>query len=151
MPAGHTIQSADKVDVYWAAGIHHGATATVTVNSVALAGGTGDVFPASNTAVLLCVQVAVGLAVIGDDMAAIVGSATYRSLVCLVDGSANVKAFEILPTAGLSWCADSGLDNPLDSFTAVAATFSTTDPVSELTEKPVTVGILYDSTPSYPG
>jgi len=151
MPEGHTILNGAVVDVYWADGIRHGLTATVTVNSVALSGGAGDNLPASDTAVLLCTQVAVSVAFVGNDVSAILASATYRSLLCLVEGGGTVNAFELLPTAGLSWCEDDATANPLAGKTIASGTISTTDPVSALTEKPVTFGVLYDATPLYPG
>ena len=151
MPAGHTIQSADKVDVYWASGLRYGLTATVTVNSVALSGGAGTALPATATAVLLCVQVPIDFAVVGDNTNSIVGIASYRSLVCLVDSGNAIKAFELSPTAGYARDTRVASDNPLSGFTVVSGTMSTTDPVSTLTEKPVTFGVLFDSTPNYPG
>jgi hypothetical protein len=149
MPAGHTIQTNDKVDVYWAAGIAHGATATVSGTSVALAGATGDDLPASATAVVLCVQVAVSVAFVGNDVAALLGQATTRSLLCLVEGGGTAHPFELLPTAGLSWCEDDATANPLAGVTIASGTMSTTETTSST--KPITFGVLYDATPSYPG
>jgi hypothetical protein len=152
--AAHTIETNDKVDVYWADGIRYRMDATVSGSSIALAGGAGDDLPDTDTAVILCVQVPFTLAFAGDNLSAMIGSATERSLVCLLDtgGTAdNAKAFEITPTSGLSWCKEGGLANPLDSFVVASGVISTTDPISSLTEKPVTFGVLYDSTPNYPG
>ena len=154
MASDHTIESADVVDIYWADGIRYGMIATVSGTSVALADGAGDDLPDSDTAVTLCVRVAFTVAFDGDDLAALIGSSTYRSLVCLLDAggtAANAKVFEILPTAGLSWSAASGLANPLAGFTVASGTISTTDPTSATTEKPVVFGYLTDATPDYPG
>jgi hypothetical protein len=148
MAAGHTIASLDKVDVFWADGSAHGATATVSGTSVALAGATGDALPDSDTAIVLCVQVAVSIAFVGNDMAAMLGQATTRSLVCLVEGGGTVHPYDISPTSGLSWSNDNALDNPLAGATIASATISTMETTSAA---PVTFGVLYDATPLYPG
>lgn len=154
MSAGHTILNAATVDLYWADGIRYGMTATVTDNSVALSGGGGDNCPPTGTAVILCTQVPITIAFDGDNLTSIVATATYRSLVCLIAGDASVKSFEVAPTYGLTWheyMAKQEIPNPLASFTVVSGTISTTDPTSETTEKPVTLSVLFDSTPDYPG
>jgi hypothetical protein len=151
MAAGHTILNAAVVDVYWADGIRHGLTATVTDLSVALSGGAGDNLPASDTAVLLCAQVPISIVFVGNDLSAIVASASYRSLLCLVEGGGTVHDFELLPTSGLSWDEYQAAANPFAGVTIASGTISTTDPISALTEKPVKVGVLHDATPLYPG
>lgn len=148
MAAGHTIQTLDKVDVYWADGAAHGATATVSGTSVALAGATGDALPVDGTAVVLAVQVAVSLAFVGNDLAAMLGQATTRSLVCLVEGGGTVHPYDITPTSGLSWSSDNALPNPLIGATIASATISTMETTSAA---PVVFGVLYDATPLYPG
>jgi len=149
MPATHTIQDDDLIDVYWADGIRHGMTAAVTDNSVALSSGSGDDLPPSDTTVLLCVQVALSVAFVGNSLAAVVAAATIRSLVCLVEGDGTANDFELVPTGGLSWAETQALTNPLKDKTIVSGTMSTTDPTSST--KPITFGILYDATPLYPG
>ena len=149
MAAGHTIQTNDIVDVYWADGVAHGATATVSGTSVALAGATGDALPASDTAVTLCVQVAVSVAFVGNAVAALLASATTRSLVCLVEGGGTAHPFELAVDSGLSWNENDAAANPLTGVTIASATMSTTETTSS--SKPITFGVLYDATPSYPG
>ncbi|MDD4891339.1 MAG: hypothetical protein PHU85_15565 [Phycisphaerae bacterium] len=147
MPTGHGIESEDLVDVYWADGFRAGLTATVTDDSVALSGGTGDDLPADDTAVILCVQVAVNAAFDADALALIVASATARSILTLTDDEAGVHTFELLTTAGLLWHNQSATTNPLDGKTIVSATMSTTNTTAE---KTVTFAIGFDSTDDYP-
>lgn len=147
MAAGHGLLTGN-FDVYWTGGKRYGVPGTVSGNTVSLSGGSGDDFPDTDTTVILCQPVAVTMAFDGDDLSAIVGAATYRSLVCLTDDEAAVHTFEILATAGLSWNENDAAANPLAGKTIVSATMSTTDPTEE---SPITFGILYDSTPTYPG
>lgn len=148
MPAAHTIVDDDLVDVYWAAGYRAGMTAAVTGTTVALSGGDGDDLPASDTAVILSVQVALSVAFTGNLMHAMVGSATIRSLLSLLEADGTAHLFEILPTCGLSWKETDAAANPLADKTIASGALSTTDTTSE---KPVTFGILFDATPDYPG
>jgi hypothetical protein len=50
---GHGIETADVVDAYWLGGFRLGMTANTSSNAVTLDGGTGDVLPLVNTAVIL--------------------------------------------------------------------------------------------------
>ena len=49
LSSGHGIVTSDKVDVYWAAGVRYGMTATVAGAVVTVDGGAGDVLPAAST------------------------------------------------------------------------------------------------------
>jgi len=72
LSTGHTIESDDVVDVYWAAGVRYGMTATVATNAVTVDGGAGDALPTQDTAVTVVVQTAIEINFDGDD-AQIVG------------------------------------------------------------------------------
>jgi hypothetical protein len=50
---GHGIETADVVDAYWLGGFRKGMTATTSTNAVTLDGGSGDVLPVQNTALIL--------------------------------------------------------------------------------------------------
>jgi len=67
LSTGHTIESDDVVDIYWAAGVRHGMTATVATNAVTVDGGTGDALPDQDTACTVVLQTAVEVNFDGDD------------------------------------------------------------------------------------
>ena len=57
LQTGHTIvTSGVLVDVYFAAGMRYGMTATKSVNEITLEGGTGTDLPENATAVIVCAQ-----------------------------------------------------------------------------------------------
>ena len=72
LSTGHTIESADVVDVYWPAGVRFGMDATVATNDVTVDGGAGDDLPENSTACTVVVQTPVEVNFDGDD-AQIVG------------------------------------------------------------------------------
>lgn len=51
MNSGHGFVTGDVIDVFWSGGSIRGMTATVTGDSVAVTGGTGDALPAASTAI----------------------------------------------------------------------------------------------------
>lgn len=66
LAAGHG-QTSGTYDVYWTTGQRLGMTGTVTVNALALDGGTGDNLPASaDSTVRVCKQVVINTAIDGD-------------------------------------------------------------------------------------
>lgn len=67
LASGHG-QTTGVYDVYWTGGKRVGVTVTVTVDALALEGGTGTDFPASaTTSVVICKQVSINLALDGDE------------------------------------------------------------------------------------
>src|SRR5690349_24849788 len=65
--AGGHGQTTGTYDVYWSGGMRKDVPITVTVNALALDGGTGTDFPASgNTTVVVCKQVAINVSIDGD-------------------------------------------------------------------------------------
>jgi hypothetical protein len=72
VPADHGIVSTDLVDVYWTGGQRLNVVATVTVNALALEGGTGTDFPASaNSTVKIAHQTLINTTIDGDACAAV--------------------------------------------------------------------------------
>ena len=67
LSAGHGIETADVVDVYWAAGIRYGMDATVATNAVTVDGGAGDALPTQDTAVTVVEQIDWEIDFDGDD------------------------------------------------------------------------------------
>jgi len=69
----HTISNGNVVDVYWAAGVHYGATVgTVSTTTVPIDSGTGDDLPSADTAVVVVPQFSANVAIDGDNVALIV-------------------------------------------------------------------------------
>ena len=70
--AGHALQVGDKVNVYWSGGRRYGMTVSavagndVTVGTGAGEVGSGDVFPAQSTAVVITKQVQINSQIDGD-------------------------------------------------------------------------------------
>jgi len=57
--AAHTIANSATVDVYWAAGVRYGMTASTSGGDISLEGGAGDVLPALSTAITVVTQTAI--------------------------------------------------------------------------------------------
>lgn len=95
MAAGHGIQSANVVDVYWAAGQRLGMTATVSGNSVTLDGGSGANLPATSTALTVMVQVVKAFAFDSEDLLGfVVQSEVKGNVKFLNDSDEVVKAYQ---------------------------------------------------------
>jgi len=91
--AGHGFVTNDVCDLYWAAGKKCQMVATVTVNSVALAGGHGDSLPADGTAVVLCKRTALAdLAFAGNSLTAYIASAGQRVVFDFLDSGGTSQA-----------------------------------------------------------
>lgn len=67
LSTGHGIETADVVDVYWAAGVRYGMDATVATNAVTVDGGAGDALPDQDTAVTVVEQIDWEIDFDGDD------------------------------------------------------------------------------------
>lgn len=83
LPAGHGYSNGN-FDVYWQESgvnkVRYGVPGTITVNALALDGGTGDAFPASATSgVVVCKQVSITTAIDGDAVQIIGFSLEYPS------------------------------------------------------------------------
>jgi hypothetical protein len=101
-------------DVYWAAGIRYGVTVTITENSVALEGGEGVDFPASETAVNIAEQLTIPSEFDGDNLTMISVLSTVRAnVVFQTTGPTTYLAKELTANAAFGWDNDSGADNPL--------------------------------------
>lgn len=104
LPASHGLSSG-TYDVYWPAGLRYGVAGTVTDNTLALDGGTGDDFPASATAdMFVAVQQQVNVPITGS-LAAMIGVlSTVRGHIDFQDsGNATVRAFEMLANEADNW------------------------------------------------
>lgn len=113
LSTGHGIETADVCDVYFAAGVRYGMTATVSTNAITLDGGAGDVLPTEDDAVTVVVQTAIEINFDGDD-AQIIG-VIYRNpndtgALGSVDfqdsGDASIEALDLVTET-----ANGGLNN----------------------------------------
>lgn len=128
MTAGHGFITNDVVDVFWSGGSRRGMVATVATNAVTVDGGTGDVLPATSTAITAMKPTSVPMAFAGDDLDALsVGCPLAVSgWVVFKDSGGTVRATYRLPagTRAKTWAKDLGITNPLASHTVATVEFS---------------------------
>lgn len=113
LSSGHGIESADVVDVYFAAGVRYGMDATVAGDAVTVDGGAGDALPTQDDPVTVVLQLDWEINFDGDDVQII--GVLYRnpsdtgakgSLDLLDTGDASIKAHDLVHET-----ANGGLDN----------------------------------------
>jgi hypothetical protein len=129
MNSGHGFITGNKIDLFWDGGSRRAMDATVTVNSVVLDGGAGDVLPAAASAVTAMKPTEVLMDLDGDEAVALAVKAPRGGFVVFVDdGAADIAnaTYTIASgsDAGDSWSADSGETNPLATKTVTKVKFS---------------------------
>lgn len=117
---GHGL-STGTFDVYWTGGARFDVACTITVNAVALDGGTGTDFPATaNSTVVLAPQTAFNVAIDGDSLS-ILGmklvysdQATASAGRVLLEDAANddIASVELVGNLPQVWDIEGGSDNP---------------------------------------
>ncbi len=119
--SGHGITTGQIVDVFWSGGVQRTVTVgTVSGTSVPIDGGIGDNLPTATTAVTVCVQKAINLAIDGDnaDMVAIVLETVDKSLrtaanVQFLDAASDVIAeIDLVANVPQVWDIEGGSANP---------------------------------------
>lgn len=143
--AGHTIEAADIVDVYWSGGIRYGMTATANgtaTDSFVIDGGAGDDLSAtSEIAVVVTQQTLYDVSWEPDNLQLIGASSTQRTKVIFYDVATGlfgdaVLAQEVLANGSWGWASALGVANPLTGTPILAVTASngssTTDASFEL-------------------
>lgn len=119
LTAGHG-QTSGVYDVYWSGGARYGVNVTVTVNALALDGGTGTDFPAtSDTTVVVCKQVSIATAIDGDAISILAVSLEYVDpnstaigRINMLDvGAASIEAIPLAANAPLVWDITGGATN----------------------------------------
>lgn len=120
MAAGHTIATGKAV-AWWEGGCRFDLDATVAGNSVALDGGSGDNFPASDTEMTIANAITIPEDFDGDDLEVLVAKGTGPTHIAFVDsGGGIVKAVDLAAGEPFVVLAGIGLANPL-SGNAIAA------------------------------
>lgn len=128
MASGHGFSTGNKVDVFWNGGKRRNMTATVTSNSVALDGGSGDALPAVNTAITAMVPTSVNFPLTGDDVQGIMAYSPAAGFVVLFDDAGTPAAiagatYTLGAGQARGWVSEEG-NNPLASKTTTVAKFS---------------------------
>lgn len=133
MTTGHGITTGQIVDIFWSGGVQRTVTVgTVSVDSVPFDLGIGDNLPIAMTAVTVCVQKAINLAIDGDnaDIIAVVLETTDKTLrtaanVQFLDAAADVIAeIDLVTNVPQVWDIEGGSANPFtgDPITNLKAT-----------------------------
>lgn len=113
LPADHGYSNG-KMDVFWAGGMRYDVDGVITVNALALDGGTGDDFPANATVgVIVSIPKQVNVACDGDAVVAFVANSTQRSSIYFKAGAGSVAQFELQADEPTLWHDTNGLANPL--------------------------------------
>lgn len=121
MTAGHGLTTGQIVDIYWSTGVQRSVTVgTVATNSVPIDLGIGDNLPSTSTAVTVCVQKAINLAIDGDNakILAVIVETNDKALrtaanVQFLDGSSAVIAeIDLVANVPQVWDIEGGSANP---------------------------------------
>lgn len=117
---GHTIQTADTIDIFWSGGVRYGVTVgTVSGTSVPFSLGAGDNLPAQSTAVTVDEQVTVNTQIDGDAIA-IIGivmenpdsAATSNGHIDMRDaGGATIEEIDLTANVPQIWDITGGAAN----------------------------------------
>lgn len=121
LTTGHG-QTSGTYDVFWSGGRRYGVAATITVDAIALDGGTGDDFPATaNTTVTVSKQVVINSAIDGDNIE-IIGLcveivddelATSKGHVTFKDADGDtILAIDLTANSPVIYDVAAGVDNP---------------------------------------
>lgn len=151
--AGGHGQTTGTYDVYWSGGKRVDVAVTVTVNALALEGGTGTDFPASaTTTVVICKQTTVNTAIDGDaiKLAALSleytdATATSRGRLLFEDATGDdIADIAIVGNAPTVYDVEGGVTNPLsgDPIVVCRATHENTSLAATLK-----IASVEDSTP----
>ena len=130
MNSGHGITTGARLDLYWDGGSRRGITVgTVSVDSVPIDGGAGDVLPADETAITAMVPHEEEMLVTGDDVTALAVYSTVSGNIVLAESDdGEVVAYQVgAGTGGAQsalWVEDLNPTNPLASADVAKVFFS---------------------------
>lgn len=118
MNSGHGISNG-RIDVFWSGGSAYGGTATVTVDSIAITGLSGDALPANLTAVTAQTPISVSCVVTGNNAQFILARAAltvgdyYANIVPAITDNSAATSYQLTGTSPAA-CWQTGYGtNPL--------------------------------------
>lgn len=129
MTNGHGIPTG-RIDVYWSGGSRRGMSGTVTVNSIAIDGGSGDDLPPNSTAITAMAPIEEPLVIAGDEVLAIEMYSEALGLIVLADDEDAELLFKNLGGADASayrsyvWTPDRNATSPLAGVDVAKVFFS---------------------------
>lgn len=126
LPGGHGLTSG-TFDVFWSGGSRRGMTCTITVNAMAIDGGSGTDLPATTTAMGVMKPVSQAVELNGDNAVAVAVYGARGGYVAYLDAEgADIKAYGPLdtPNGGDGWVTGDGGTNPLAEAEVASITFS---------------------------
>lgn len=115
LDTGHGITDTDKVDVYWADGVHYGMDVTaVDGDDVSIDVGDGDELPIATTAIVVTKRVTIDEQFDGDVLVLFAAGSTQRAHVEFEEsGGTEVAAQELIASEPWIWSTLSSFTNPL--------------------------------------
>jgi hypothetical protein len=146
MDSGHGLTTGQIVDIYWTTGVQRTVTlGTVSTNSIPIDSGIGDNLPSASTAVTVCVQKSINLAIDGDntDILAMVVETVDKTLrtaanVQFRDAASDVIAeIDLVTNVPQVWDIEGGSANPFtgDPITNLKASQGNTSTTETFTLK----------------
>jgi len=144
LPGSHGYSNG-KFDVFWTGGSRYDVDGLITVNALALDGGTGTDFPESaDASVIVCPPQTINTEIDGDNIKLLLINCTKRSSVYFEDGTGDsIKRYELVADQPITYAQSSGGASPLtgDPITVCYASNGT------ITAGVLTILSLEDSTP----
>lgn len=114
MEAGHGIETADKIDLYWVGGRRYNVTVgVVDVNDVPISEGTGDNLPAQSTAITAMLPQVINLDFDADEVSVIGVQMPARGSVSFVETATIEDQEDLIADELWQWDKFSGYTNPL--------------------------------------
>lgn len=142
---GHGITDSDTVSVFWAGGSRHSMAVTATTGTtISINLGAGDNLPIATTAIVVAKESTHDLAIVGDDLGALViGCASRVSVNFLDSGDASLLRYDAAAKEGRLWFSGHGVTNPLAGDTVASVVLA----CGETTAAEVRIAALLDTTP----
>ncbi len=116
MSASHGITTGARLDLYWTGGSRRGMTVgTVSVNSVPIDGGSGDVLPSAAASITAQVPTEQAVVVTGDDIIALAARLPLGGTIVYADSGDVELAYAVLTSTLTTyvWVEADGGTNPL--------------------------------------